>query len=372
MPAYDKMPAPPAPRAKIKVLIADDSALARELLRGFLQSDGEIEVVGEARNGAEAVRLCSELKPNIVTMDLEMPVMGGIEAITEIMATRAVPILVVSSVADAQKACVAVAHGALDVVAKPEIDTPSAAEFIAKVKLLSKVAVITHIRSRYARNGEQAKLPDSAAIPPPAPFAAKSVPATAPLRLIVIASSTGGTKALAYILQKLPADFPWPILIAQHIADGFADGMAKWLSTLSPLPVRLAQEGESIMPGTVYISPSDANLAVSQHHRLTLMPRLPGEIYHPTCDVLFDSAAKVYGRRVMGIILTGMGRDGAAGLLKIRQAGGNTLAQDEASSIIFGMNKVAIDLGGAEKVLPLNDIPQAMYRLARLPEGELR
>jgi two-component system chemotaxis response regulator CheB len=195
------------------------------------------------------------------------------------------------------------------------------------------------------------------------------MPATAPMRLIVIASSTGGTKALAFILQRLPADFPWPILVAQHIADGFAGGMAKWLSSISPLPVLLAQEGESITPGTVYISPSDANLAVTAQHRLTLTARLPGEIYHPTCDVLFDSAAKVYGRRVMGIILTGMGRDGAMGLLNIRQAGGNTLAQDETSSIIFGMNKVAIDLGGAEKVLPLDDIPQAMCRLARLPEA---
>lgn len=365
------MPADPATRAKIKVLIVDDSVLARDLLRNFLQSDSEIEVVGEARNGAEAVRLCSELKPNIVTMDLEMPVMSGIEAITEIMGTRAVPILVVSSVADAQKACIAVAHGALDVVAKPEFDSTSAAEFIAKVKLLSKVAVITHIRSRYVRSGEQARLPDSAATKPSALIAVKSgsMSATAPMRLIVIASSTGGTKALAFILQKLPADFPWPILVAQHIADGFASGMAKWLSSISPLPVLLAQEGVSITPGTVYISPSDANLAVTAQHRLTLTARLPGEIYHPTCDVLFDSAAKVYGRRVMGIILTGMGRDGAMGLLNIRQAGGNTLAQDETSSIIFGMNKVAIDLGGAEKVLPLDDIPQAMCRLARLPEA---
>jgi two-component system chemotaxis response regulator CheB len=362
MPAYHKMPADSATRAKIRVLIVDDSALARDLLRSFLQSDSEIEVVGEAKNGAEAVRLCGELKPNIVTMDLEMPVMGGIEAITEIMATRAVPILVVSSVADAQQACVAVANGALDVVAKPECDANSAAEFIAKVKLLSGVAVITHIRSRYAKTAE----PAGATITP-MPLAARSIPS--PARLIVIASSTGGTKALAFILQKLPADFRWPILVAQHIADGFADGMAKWLSGISPLPVRLAQEGEAITPGTVYISPSEANLAVTAQHRLTLLPRLPGEIYHPTCDVLFESAAKIYGRRVMGIILTGMGRDGANGLLKIRQAGGNTLAQDEASSIIFGMNKVAIDLGGAASVLPLDEIPQAMCRLTCLPEA---
>lgn len=354
--------------AKIKVLIVDDSALARDLLRSFLQSDSEIEVVGEAKNGAEAVRLCSELRPNIVTMDLEMPVMGGMEAITEIMATKAVPILVVSSVADAQKACAAVAHGALDVVAKPEFDATAAAEFIAKVKLLSRVAVITHIRSRYSKNGEALKVPAAPAVfrtTPPAKKTEQSA-AAAPMRLIGIASSTGGTQALAFILKQLPHDFPWPILIAQHIADGFAGGMANWLASISPLPVRLAQEGEPIAPGTVYISPSESNLAVTAQHRLALIPRLPGEIYHPTCDVLFDSVAKVYGQRALGIILTGMGRDGAQGLLKIREAGGDTLAQDEASSVIFGMNKIAIDLGGAKKVLPLDHIPQAMCSLHHL------
>lgn len=354
----------------IKVLIVDDSALARDLLRNILQSDSAIKVVGAAGNGKEAVQLASELKPDLITMDLEMPVMGGMEAIAEIMATKAVPILVVSSVADAQKACAAVAHGALDVVAKPEFDAASGAEFIAKVKLLSGVAVITHIRSSFSRNGEQtpatASSINSVSAQPDTKSAAS--PAQAPKRLIGIASSTGGTQALAFILKKLPPDFPSPILVAQHIADGFAGGMADWLASISPLPVRLAQDGEAITPGTVYISPSESNLAVTPQHRLTLIPPLSDEIYHPTCDVLFNSVASVYGRRALGIILTGMGRDGARGLLKIRQAGGDTLAQDEASSVIFGMNKVAIDLGGAQKVLPLEDIPQAMCRLSLLPE----
>lgn len=356
---------------KIRVLIADDSALARDLLRNILQGDPEIEVIGTAGNGREAVQLTGELKPDLVTMDLEMPVMGGMEAIAEIMSIRAVPILVVSSVADAQKAYAAVAHGALEVVAKPGFDAASGAEFIARVKLLSKVAVITHIRSHFSGNGEQVKpaagTTISAAASPDTKSAASV--ATAPLRLIVVASSTGGTQALAFILKKLPPDFSWPILVAQHIADGFAGGLADWLASISPLPVRLAQEGETITPGTVYISPSESNLAVMARHRLTLIPRLPGEIYHPTCDVLFNSVANFYGPRALGIILTGMGRDGAQGLLKIRQAGGDTLAQDEASSVIFGMNKVAIDLGGAQKVLHLDDIPQAMCCLPLYARG---
>lgn len=346
---------------KIRVVVTDDSALARDLLRAFLESDNDIEVVGEAANGEEAVRLAVELKPDLITMDLEMPVMGGMEAISEIMATSAVPILVVSSVADAKNAYAAVDRGALDAVSKPELDATAGAEFVAKVKMLSQVRVITHIRSRFS-----AKPPAAAAHPT---FAASSPTVVPPdnQRVFAIASSTGGPQALVLILGLLPLDFPCPVLISQHISDGFAPGMAQWLAGACKLPVRLAREGEAVMPGTVYISPSEANLVVTPSRRITLAPRLPGEIYHPTCDVLLGSVAAVYGHRSVGIILTGMGSDGARGMEKIRQAGGTTLAQDEASSVIFGMNKVAIDRGGVQQVLPVDGIPQAMRRLAGLP-----
>jgi two-component system chemotaxis response regulator CheB len=168
------------------------------------------------------------------------------------------------------------------------------------------------------------------------------------------------------ILGMLPAAFPCAILISQHIADGFAPGLAEWLASVSKLPVRLARDGEVVMSGTVYISPSDVNLAVTPSRRIALAPRRLGEIYHPTCDVLLESVSAVYGRQGIGIILTGMGSDGAAGMAKIRQAGGATLAQDEASSVIFGMNKVAIDRGGVQQVLPSDEIPSAMCRLAGL------
>lgn len=349
---------------KIKVLVVDDSAFARDLLRGFLEGDEAIEVVGEARDGAEAVRLAVDLKPDLVTMDLEMPVMGGMEAITEIMATRAVPILVVSSVNDAKKAYAAVARGALDAINKPELDAASGAEFVAKVKMLSQIRVITHLRSRLPATPSAAAAADEHAIPVVAPT---MVAPADNQRIFAIASSTGGPQALVLILGLLPADFPCPVLISQHISDGFAPGMAQWLATICKLPVRLAREGELVMPGTVYISPSEANLAVTPSRRITLVARLPGEIYHPTCDVLLASVAAVYGRQGIGVILTGMGRDGALGIEKIRQAGGATLAQDEASSVIFGMNKVAIDRGGVQQVLPVEEIPQAMLRLAGLP-----
>lgn len=346
--------------AKIRVVLTDDSRLARELLRWFLESDGTIEVVGEAGDGAEAVRLAGELKPDLMTMDLEMPVMGGMEAISEIMATRATPILVVSSVNDAQNAYAAMARGALDAINKPELDATAGAEFIAKVKMLSQVRVITHLRSHYS---VQSATPAER----PPPISNPSAPATSDnRRLFAIASSTGGPQALAMILGLLPANFPCPVLISQHISEGFAPGMAQWLDGLCKLPVRLAREGEMVMPGTVHISPSETNLTVMPSRRITLAPRLPNEIYHPTCDVMLNSVAAVYGRQGIGIILTGMGSDGAHGIENIRQAGGATLAQDEASSVIFGMNKAAIDRGGVQQVLPAGDIPQAMCRLAGL------
>lgn len=361
--------------AKIRVVLTDDSSLARGLLRSFLESDGDIEVVGEAKNGAEAVRLASELKPDLMTMDLEMPVMGGMEAISEIMATRAVPILVVSSVNDAKKAYAAVARGALDAMNKPELDATAGAEFIAKVKMLSQVRVITHMRSsRFSTNHPPAVAEHAISVTKPQRvdehlISIAKQPTAVPAdnqRIMAIASSTGGPQALALILGLLPAVFPCAILISQHISDGFAPGMAEWLANLCKLPVRLAREGEAVMGGTVYISPSEANLAVTPSRRITLMPRQDGEIYHPTCDVLLGSVAAVYGRQSVGIILTGMGRDGALGIEKIRQAGGTTLAQDESSSVIFGMNKVAIDRGGVQQILPLGEIPQAMRRLAGL------
>jgi two-component system chemotaxis response regulator CheB len=354
---------------KIRVLVADDSAFARDMLRSFLENDGDIEVVGEATNGVEAVRFAVELKPDLITMDLEMPVMGGMDAISEIMATHAIPILVVSGVANAKNAYAAVAHGALDAINKPELNDATGAEFVAKVKMLAKIQVITHMRSLASAKANLNVIhPMLEAMPPaisPVSIAMSPSDINAS-RIFAIASSTGGPQALATILAQLPANFPCPLLISQHISDGFAVGMAAWLASVCKLPVRLAREGELVTPGTVYVSPSEANLSVSPSRSITLAPRLFGEIYHPTCDVLLESVAATYGRQGVGIILTGMGRDGVAGMKKIRQAGGITLAQDEASSVIFGMNKIAIECGGVQQVLPVGEISQAMCRLAGL------
>jgi two-component system chemotaxis response regulator CheB len=354
---------------KIRVLVADDSAVARDLLRHFLENDGGIEVVGEATNGAEAVRLAIELKPDLITMDMEMPVMCGMDAISEIMATNAVPILVISSTADAQQACAAVTCGALDAIDKSELDVEAGGKLVAKINMLAKIRVITHIRPHALA---MATLDAIHPVRETMPLAISTVgipPSSSELngsRIFAIASSTGGPQALALILAQLPANFPCPLLISQHISDGFEAGMAAWLGSICKLPVRLAREGEPPMPGTVYVSPSEVNLSVSPSCHITLARRLLGEIYRPTCDVLLASIAATYGGQGVGIILSGMGSDGVAGMKKIRQAGGTTLAQDETSSVIFGMNKIAIERGDVQQVLPAGEIAQAMCRLAGL------
>ncbi|OQX13385.1 MAG: chemotaxis response regulator protein-glutamate methylesterase [Desulfobulbaceae bacterium A2] len=340
---------------KIRVVITDDSSLARGLLREFIATTDDIEVVGEAGNGRQAVDLVQELHPDLVTMDLEMPVMNGMEAIAEIMCTKAVPILVVSSVADAHIALEAVSRGALEVVAKPSYTSVDAADFVAKVRLLAGVSVITRPRTRNNGQTAGAGMPLPVLAPPSGDIAQ---------RVFAIAASTGGPQALAEILPALPAGFPCPVLIAQHIADGFADGMVEWLGGLCRLPVRLAAEGERLQAGVIYISPSEHHATVTPQRLIALVARGPHDIYHPSCDLLLTSVAKVFGSQAVGIILTGMSSDGAKGIARIRAKGGMTLAQDEASSVIFGMNRVAIEAGSVQQVLPLGVIAVTMTQLA--------
>lgn len=355
----------------IRVVIVDDSSLARGLLRTFLEDEAGIEVVGEAMNGRQAVELARELKPDLMTMDLEMPVMGGIEAIEEIMYTKAVPILVVSSHADAEKALEAVNRGALEVIGKPDYSPSQAAEFVAKVRLLAGVTVITRMRPKAPR------LPDTAASAPQpaAPVEPRLEPVVDALAqpyqmVFAIASSTGGPQALVDILTRLPGDFPAPVLISQHISEGFAAGMAEWLDKLCPLPVRLGREGEAIQAGTIYVSPSERHMAVTAARYLTLQERGEHDLYHPSCDVLLRSVGQVFGRRAVGIILTGMGHDGVEGLKAILASGGRTLAQDEASSVVFGMNRVATEQGAAQRILPVDRIAAEMVALAGGNAGE--
>ena len=362
---------------RIRVVIADDSRLARDLLRAIFEAEPGMEVVGEASNGREAVALVQQLRPHLVTMDLEMPLMDGVAAVEEIMCTRAVPILVVSSVADAPRALDAVAHGALEIVPKPDTTPEAAAHLLARARLLAGVSVITRLRAR--SSAAPSPLAEAApgvltAAPTPAPVLTHAqVPACVGgallpgTRVFAVAASTGGPQALAQILPALPPDFACPVLVAQHISDGFAQGMAQWLASLCPLPVRLACDGEALRPGHIYIAPSEHHLAVTAQHQLQWRPRLPQDLYRPSCDVLLSSVAAVFRAQAVGIVLSGMGHDGACGLAAIRAAGGCTLAQDEASSLIFGMNRVAIERAAVQQVLPVGEMAAAMRQLAAAP-----
>ncbi|WP_404343846.1 chemotaxis-specific protein-glutamate methyltransferase CheB [Vreelandella venusta] len=349
----------------IRVVVADDSQLAREVLREILTRDGDIEIVGEATNGQEAVEMAKRLSPQLITMDLTMPVMDGLSAIEEIMYTKGVPIVVVSDRSDAQTAYQALEVGALEVLPKPGLDDDDAERLLARVRLLSGVSVITRLRRR------------TSAAPTPAPV---RLPVATPCpntsrgfqHVVGIACSTGGPQALARLLSKLPKGFPAPILIAQHISPGFIDGMATWLSSLCALPVSVAHSGERILPGHIYLSPPESQVGVTAQHRLLLTPSPSDALYHPSCDALLHSVASIYGTDSIGVILTGMGRDGVSGLRAIQLAGGTTLAQDEASSVIYGMNQEAVNAGVVQQVMGLDELPARLLREVRFTPSPWR
>ncbi|MBI4689219.1 MAG: chemotaxis-specific protein-glutamate methyltransferase CheB [Nitrospirae bacterium] len=335
---------------KIRVLVVDDSTLARELIIAILSTDNEIQVIGEAKDGKEAVEKVRELRPDIVTMDIEMPVMDGIEAIEQIMASNAVPILVVTTRGDAHTAYAAILKGALDLVVKPDVNLSEAREFISKIKLLSGIRVITHISGK--RKIQQV-------IDIPASVSTENISD----KIVAIASSTGGPDALSVILPQLPENFPCPIVIAQHISDGFVSGMVEWLKLITRLNIKVAAEGDAVTVGSVYVSPSEKHTEINASKRISFVGRHPKDIYRPSCDVLLSSVARVYGKKALGVILTGMGSDGALGMQRIKKAGGNTIAQDDKTSVVFGMNKVAIDSGCIDKILPLGDISKKIVEI---------
>lgn len=337
----------------IRVLVVDDSELARDVISTILVMDREIIVAGTAMNGQEAVEKVRELKPDVVTMDIEMPLMNGQEAIEQIMATNAVPILVVTSSNDANIAYAAISKGALDLVQKPDVNLDAAREFIKKIKLLSKITVLPHISGKSAvkklRESKTAWLPIA--------------DGRISDRIVAIASSTGGPEALSIILSELPESFPCPVVIAQHNTDGFIPGMVAWLKQISRMKIQVANEGDILMPGTVYVSPSERHMQITSDKRIALIDRSPKDIYRPSCDVLLSSVAQAYKANSLGVILTGMGSDGARGMKQIKLAGGTTIAQDEKTCIVFGMPKIAIESGCIDKILPLKEIGDELMTL---------
>ncbi len=341
----------------IRVVIVDDSLVAREMLAQILSTDPGIQVVGMALDGQEGTDMVARLRPDLVTMDIHMPRMDGLEATERIMAFYPTPILVVSSSVHGEgmgRAFDALTAGALEVIKKPEprdwADLERIGrEVIRKVKILARVKVITHIRGRRGT-------PES-----PAPRAAHKV--TGGRSIVAIGSSTGGPSALMTVLSTLPAKFPLPIVIAQHIADGFIPGLVGWLNGGCKIAVRAAQEGEALEPGAAYFAPTGRNLKISGGSVQFVQPE-KGQLYIPSADTLLASVAESYRARGIGVLLTGMGADGARGLKAMRDAGAATIAQDEATSTVFGMPRSAIELGAADKVLAIQDVAGEILRLA--------
>lgn len=335
----------------IKVLIVDDSAVVRMQIASLLSSQNDISIVGEARNGQEAIELAKKHVPNIITMDLHMPVMNGQEAIEEIMSTKAVPILVISDAEESDTAFRAVSAGALAVYPKGQLADDNGKEFIQKIRLLSKVKVIKHIRRNKPR---PVPLPEQVEIP----TGLKSNGS----KVLAIASSTGGPKALSIILEQLPEDFPCPIVIAQHIADGFVPGLANWLNSMARINVKVAEDGEELKTGTAYLSVPNKNMTLSGH-KIKYIPVEKTDIYHPSCNKLLSSVAAVYGRNSVGVILTGMGDDGVLGLKDIKYCGGKTLAQDKDSSVVYGMPRVAMEKGATDRAISIREMAAEICRL---------
>ena len=335
----------------IRILLADDSILVRTVLREALNSSGDMQVAGEAANGVEAVALTKSLKPDIIVMDVLMPLMDGLQATEAIMGQIPTPILILSSTVDEKDvklAFTAIKKGALDVMEKPAISGPaSQADFFEKlrekIRLLARIKVIHHI---YRPGRLKAAPPEAASL----------------RSILAIGASTGGPKAVTSIVKTLPQDFSGAVFIVQHISSGFAKGFAHWLDIESSIPVRLAEAGDTPTSGTALVAPTDCQM-ILENGAVKIIDAPPVNCCRPSIDVFFESLALCQGKDTVGLLLTGMGRDGAQGLLKLKESGAYTIAQDEQSCVVFGMPKAAIALNAASEVLPLETIPEAVKKI---------
>lgn len=347
----------------IKVLIVDDSPVARDLLTFILESDPKIKVIGYAVDGLDALSKLHYLNPDVVTMDLIMPKMNGFDATKEIMKTLPVPIVIITSSYhsdEIEKSFKAIQAGALAILPKPagpyDPNYSVMAKEIQETVLL--VAGLKLMRHREPIQIATLKKKQETAILPNKIFSAEAV---------AIGASLGGPQAIAHILANLPDTFPIPIFIVQHISIGFVNGFVSWLKKVTHLQVTLAEDQQIAQPGWVYVAPETKDMEISSGNVISLKSPSSSTV-HPSIGPLFASMAKAYGPRCIGVILTGMGRDGAAEMLQMKNAGAFTIAQDESSSIIFGMPKEAIALGAVKRILPLTEIAPTLKYLAGTKE----
>lgn len=372
----------------IRVVVVDDSPLMRRVITELLQQDPAIRVVGAAGDGRAAIALVEDLRPDIVTMDVRMPVMDGLATTEHLMAYCPTPILVLTAPLADHEVDITfkmLGAGALEIFEKPSSTNPQALEragheLIRRVKLLARVKVVTHLRGRRKsagaaqpapaptkRSNDEASRRSDAGKAPADPARASGIAGLRAIErrdfpLIVIGASTGGPRIVQQILAGLPGDLDAGVLVVQHIAAGFSIGMVEWLAHSSKLPVRLAVEGYLIRPGETLVAPDMHDLLITSDGKIHLSDT-PLLIQRPAIDIAMQAAAEVFGTRAIGVLLTGMGRDGAYGMLTIRRAQGYTIAQDEASSAIFGMPRAAIQINAVDEVLPPAQIAARLVEL---------
>jgi two-component system chemotaxis response regulator CheB len=345
----------------LNVLVVDDSPTVRALLERIINTAPDMQTVGLAKDGLEAVQMTHDLHPDVILMDLIMPRMDGLEATSEIMHAVPTPIVLITASLELHETGIAfraMSLGALAVQRKPvgpahAEHAAQAEQLVNKVRLMAGVQVIRH---RKGRVNISAAAPDRL----PAPLLAEMPP-----EIIAMVASTGGPAALVAIIQQLPPDFAVPIVIVQHISPDFVESLRSWVTRMTPITVAVAQHGELPLPGTIYFAPGGKHLRLTQSHRFELAEN-PRDVYHiPSGDVLLESVGQSYCKRAVGAVLTGIGDDGARGLRVMSDAGAFTIAQDEATSVVYGMPKAAVELGGVCQVLPLAEIAPTLMRLSQ-------
>lgn len=338
--------------ARLRVLVVDDSHLMRKLIANLLTSDPDIEVVGATGDGAEAIELAGKLRPDVITLDIEMPGMSGLDVLGRVMSEMPTPVIVVSGLTSPDVAIRSLQLGAVDFVLKPS-GPISVDLYKIQADLLAKVKIAPLARL------SQGSIPH---LPEPSVAVKMTRPALASRSVVGIAASTGGPQALEQLLPRLPADLPAALIVVQHMPAGFTRSLAERMDRYSPIAVKEATHRERVQVGRAYVVPGDYHLTIRPN------PDSPGEGFvcldrsppigglRPSANMMLRSIAEVYGPRAVGVILTGMGSDGREGLRFIKERGGFTIAQDQATSVIFGMPKAAIESGYVDRIVPLGDI----------------
>lgn len=339
---------------QIKVLVVDDSSLVRKVITDILTQYADIRVVGAANNGKNAIQMNQELDPDVITMDIEMPVLDGLAALGHIMATKPKPVIMLSVLTQhgADATFRALELGAVDFIPKPSSMLSTSVDEIGE-QLIKKI-----------RAAAETKIVKKTSVESVARVQ-KLEPRTVSDKIVAIGTSTGGPSALINVFKSIPENFPSPVLVVQHMPEGFTAAFSKRLDESSTLKVKEAEDGDDVLPGHGYIAPGHSHMAIVKKGngykiRVFQADKVSGHM--PSIDVLFNSMAENVGSNTVGVIMTGMGKDGAEGLKKIRQNGGYTIAQDEETSVVFGMNRVAVEIGAVNEIVPLVDITPRIVR----------